>query len=95
MDIAHFIMINNELMNKYPYLVPEQVPLIIMDIKSSLCMDKNGKDTKHARLFYRRINFVINGEEWNLHKTVCCEVGLKLEDIGDNNVREDELNTGL
>ena len=35
---------------------------------------------------------VKNGEECNLHKTLWCEGGLQLSDIGTNNVRDDELN---
>ena len=27
------------------YLVPEKAPLIILDIKSDVCVSKNGKDT--------------------------------------------------
>ena len=38
------------------------------------------------------MHFVGNVEDCNLKKTVWCEVGLKLEDIGTNNVREDGLN---
>ena len=41
------------------------------------------------------MNFVINGEECNLHKTVWCEGVLWLADIGTKNVREDEWNHRL
>ena len=58
-------------------------------------MDNNVKDTKHTRYISKRMHFVINGEECNLHNTVGCEVGLQLEYIVPNNVREDELNTIL
>ena len=30
-------------------------------------------------------------EKYNLHKTVCCEGGILLKDIGTKNVREYEL----
>ena len=30
-----------------------------------------------------------------MHKTVCCEGGLQLEDIGTKNIREDEFNPRL
>ena len=33
-SIAHFRMISNDFLNKYPYVVPEQAPLIILDRKS-------------------------------------------------------------
>ena len=48
-DLEHFIIINNELMYKDPDVVTEQEYLIILDIKSSVCMTNNGKDTKHIR----------------------------------------------
>ena len=41
------------------------------------------------------MNLVRNGEHWKFHKTVWCERGLILSDIGTKNVREDELNTIL
>ena len=92
MYLANFIMLNNELMKKDINLVPEQAPLIILDRKSSVFMYNDVKDTKHTRHISRRIQFWINGEEWNLYKTVWCEGGLKLSYIGTKNVREDELN---
>ena len=92
MDLAHFRMLNNQLLNKYPYLILEQAPLIILDIKSAFCMAKNGKDTKHTRHISRRTYFVRNGEELNLHKTVWCEGYLQLADIGTKNIGEYELN---
>ena len=52
-------------------------------------MANNSKDTKHTIHNAIRINFVINDEYLNQHKTVWCEGGLKLADIGTNNVRED------
>ena len=39
----------HELLNKYPDIVPEESALIVLDSKSALCMDNNGKDTKHTR----------------------------------------------
>ena len=41
------------------------------------------------------MNFVRNGEECDLHKSVWCEVGLQQEEIETKNVRQDELNTRL
>ena len=63
MALAHFRMLNNEFLNKDPYVVPEQVPLIILDRKSDICMDKNGKDTKHTSHISRIIHFLIDGVE--------------------------------
>ena len=38
MALAHFRMLNNELLKKDPYVVPEQTPLVILDIKSAIFM---------------------------------------------------------
>ena len=46
--LAHFSMLNNKSLSKNIDVVQEQAPLIILDHKSSVCMDKNGKDTKHT-----------------------------------------------
>ena len=47
MALAHFRMLIHELLNKDPDIVPEVAPLILLDIKSAMCMAKNGKYTKH------------------------------------------------
>ena len=88
MALTHFGIIMNELLNKDPDLVTEQEPLIILDSKKDFCMDKNGKYIKPTRNISRRFHFVRNGKEYNLHKPVWCEVGLKLAEIGTNNIRE-------
>ena len=49
MALAHFRMLIYYFLNKDPDTVPEEAPLIILDSESSVCMDKNGKDTKHTR----------------------------------------------
>ena len=87
MYLLHFIMINNELVNKYPDVVPDHSPLLILDIKSAVCISNNRKYTKHTIHIFRIIHFVRNGEECNLHKTVRCEVFLQLEDIVTKNIR--------
>ena len=53
------------------------------------------RTSTHTRHLSRRIHLVINSKECNLHKTVWCEEGLKLADIGTKNVREEEFNPGL
>ena len=58
-------------------------------------MANNGKYIKHIRHISRRIQLVRNDKECNLHNTVWCEGGLKLDDIGTNNVRGDQLNSIL
>ena len=62
MDIENLMILNNEFMRKNPGVVPEQGPFIILDSKSEVCMENNGKDTKHTRHIYRIMHFVINGE---------------------------------
>ena len=58
-------------------------------------MANNGKDAKHTRHISRRMHFVGNGEDFNLHRIVWYEGGLKLVDIVTNNVRKYELNPRL
>ena len=50
------------------------------------------KDTKHARHIAIRVNFVINGENWKMHKIDWCEGGLKFAYIATKNVGENDLN---
>ena len=63
MSLAHFRMLIHELLNKDPDIVPEEAPLIVLDIKSAMCMANNGKDNKHTRHISRRMNLLRNGEK--------------------------------
>ena len=81
MAVANVRILNHELLYKDPDMVPKQAPLIILDIKSAVCMDNNGKGTKHTINISRRMLFLRNDKECNLHKTVWCERGMKLADI--------------
>ena len=54
-------MLINELLNKDPYIVTEEAPLIILDTNSAVCMDNNGKYTKQTRHIARRVHFLSNG----------------------------------
>ena len=72
-------------------MVPKKAPLIDLDKKSSMCMAKNGKYTKHTRQIARRMNFVRNGEKCKMHKIEWCEGGLQLSDIDTNNLSEPDL----
>ena len=63
MALAHFRRLIHEFLSKDPDIVPEEAPLIVLDSKSSICMAKNGKDTKHTRHIARRMYFVRNGEK--------------------------------
>ena len=91
MALAHFRMLIHELLNKDLDIVPEENPLIVLDSKSSMCMYKNGKDTKHTRHIAMRMHFVRNGEKYKMQKIDWCEGGLQLEDIGTKNVSEPDL----
>ena len=63
MALSHFRMLNNELLNKHQYVVPEQAPLVILDIKRAVFMAKDGKDTKHTIHIAIRMKFLINCKE--------------------------------
>ena len=84
-------MLVHEFLNKDPDIVPEEAPMIILDSKSAMCMANNGKDTKHTGHIARRIHLVRNGEKYKMHKIDWCEGGIKLADIGPNNVGEPDL----
>ena len=68
MDLSHFRMLVHELLNEDPYIVPKEAPSIVLDRKSAMCMDKNGRYTKHTRHIARRMYFVRNGEKCKMHK---------------------------
>ena len=70
MNLPHFMMINNEIMNKYTYIFPEQAPITILDRNPAVCMAKSGKETKNTIYSDRIMHFVRNGEGCNMHKTV-------------------------
>ena len=91
MALSHFRMLVHELLNEDPDMVPKEAPLIVLDRKSAMCMDKNGRDTKHTRHIARRIHFERNGEECKMHKIERCEGGLQLADIAIKNVSEPDL----
>ena len=91
MALSHLRMLIHEFLNKYPDIFPEEAPLIVLDIKYTMCIAKNGKDTKHTIQMARRTNLVRNGEKCKMHKIYWCEGGLQLEDIDTNNVGEPDL----
>ena len=91
MALANFRMFIHELLNKDPYIVPEEDPLIVLDSKYAMCMAKNVKDTKHTRHIERRIHFLRNGEQFKMHKIDWREGGLQLADIVTKNVSEPDL----
>ena len=79
------------MLNEDPDIIPKEAPLIVLNSKSSMCMAKNVKDTKHNRHIARRMHFVRNGEKCKMHKIGWCEGGLQLADIGTKNVSEPDL----
>ena len=91
MALAHFRMLIHELLNKDPDIIPDEATLIVLDSKSAMCMAKNGKDTKYTRHIARRMHFVRNGAKCKMRKIDWCEGGLRLADIGTNNVSEPDL----
>ena len=78
-------------MNKDPDIVPEEVPLIVLDGNSYMCMYKNCKDTNHTIHIERRMHFLRNGKKCKMHKIDWCEVGLQLSDIATKNFGDHDL----
>ena len=91
MDLEHFRMLVNELLNLDPEMVPKESSLIVLDRRYATCMAKNGKYNKHTRHIARRMNFVRNREKCKMHKIYWFEGGLKLADIGTKNVSKPDL----
>ena len=65
--------------------------MIVFDGKSSMCMSKNGKDTKYTRHIARRMHFVRSGVKYKIQKIDWCEGVLQLADISTNNVSEPDI----
>ena len=86
MSLAHFRMLIHQLLDKDSDIFPEGDLLIILDSKSSVFLDNNGKYTKNRRRIDRRVNFVSNVERYNMHNIEWCEGYLKLVEIATKNV---------
>ena len=76
MALSYFSILIHEILNKYPDIVPEQEPLIILDSNYAVYMSKNGKYTNHTSHLSRRVHFVRNGVKWKMHNIDWCEIGL-------------------
>ena len=63
MDLSYFRMLIRKLLNRDLDIVPEGSPLIILDSKSDVCMNMNGKGTKHTMHVSRRAIFLRNGDK--------------------------------
>ena len=61
MALAGFRMLFNELLNRDPYTVPEESPLIILDSNSAVCMADNVKDIKQTKHIESIMHLVRNG----------------------------------
>ena len=73
MSLVYFRMLIHELLNKDTDIFPEGAPLVVLDIKSSMCMANNGKDTKHTRHISSRMHFLRNGENCKMRNIDWCE----------------------
>ena len=71
MALAHLRMSIHEFFNKDPDIFPEEGLLIILCIKSDVCMTKNGKDTNHIRHIYRRVHLSVKYTRFTGMKEVC------------------------
>ena len=49
MALSHFRIVKKEILSNNTYVFTKQAPLIILDSNSDVCMENNGKDTKHNR----------------------------------------------
>ena len=63
MGLAKLRIIKNEHTKNDPDEVPKQAPIIILYGKSSVCMSRNDKDTKHTKPIDRIMQLLRNGEE--------------------------------
>ena len=57
------LILIHELLNKDIDIIPEEAPLIILDIKYAVYMAKNGKETKHTRQISIRVHLGRNGDK--------------------------------
>ena len=76
------------MLNNDSDIVPEQASLIILEIKSTVCMTKNGRYIKNTSHIARRMHFVRNVDMCKMHTIDWCEGGLQLAYIANKNVGE-------
>ena len=82
-------------MKNDPDIVPEEDPLSTLDIKSAVCVFKNGKDTKHTRHIANRMHVISNGEKCKMHKIDWCEGGLQLAGNATKNFGDPDLTPSM
>ena len=85
-------MLINEMLNKDQNIVPDEAPLIILDIHSSVCMARKVKYVKHTRHIARRVLILRNDVYCKMNNIEWCEGGLQVADISTKNVGESDLN---
>ena len=76
MDLAHYRILIHEFLKRDPDIVPEEAHLVVLDSKSAMCMDNNGRDIKHTIHIAKIMNFVRNVEKCMMHRIDWCEGGL-------------------
>ena len=82
--LSYFRILIHELLSKNPGIVPEEDPLIILDIRSNFFMDDNGKDTTHTRHISIRVHSGSNGEKCKIQNINLSEGSRQLSDIANN-----------
>ena len=65
--------------------------MIVLNSKSAMCMDKNGKYTKQKSHIARIMHFVRNGEKFKMYKIDWCEGGMQLAEMATNSAGEHDL----
>ena len=73
MDLKHFRMLIHEFLNNDPDNVPEEGTLTILDIKSTVCIAKNGKDTNNTSHMTIRVRLMRNSKKYKIHRIEWCE----------------------
>ena len=67
MYLAHLRILIHGILNKDKDILPEEAPLVILDITSTSCMDNSGKDIKHTRHIAKRVYLLRNGKKRKMH----------------------------
>ena len=63
MVLSQSRMLIHELLNKDQDIVPDKSLIFILDSKSAICMDNNGKYTNNTRRIAKKVHCVTNGEK--------------------------------
>ena len=63
MVLSQSRMLIHEFLNKDQDIVPDKSLIFILDSKSAICMDNNGKYTNNTRRIAKKVHCVTNGEK--------------------------------